>query len=171
MREPQNNSDQSAFHLSCAHMDVQLILLMAALEENKTSAHDGETTKHAFTYTVNVIGIVILIHHSIIPPLQVHHNTISASRFLPGASWGPSGAPFLICGPSTETQVCLLPVSCYRVISKYKLNHLQAHLTPHPVMKNNASYYFCLLPSLILFLTLAEGQHNVYSLILPHSQT
>lgn len=37
--KPQNNLDQRAFHLSTPHtrVDVQLILLMAVLEENKTS--------------------------------------------------------------------------------------------------------------------------------------
>lgn len=30
-RKPENNSDQSVFHLCAAHMDVQLILLMAVL--------------------------------------------------------------------------------------------------------------------------------------------
>lgn len=35
MRKPQNNSDQSAFHLPAAHKDVQLILIMAALEGEK----------------------------------------------------------------------------------------------------------------------------------------
>ena len=51
MREPQNNSDQSAFHLSTAHIDVQLSLLMAALEENKTRAYVSETSKHTYTHT------------------------------------------------------------------------------------------------------------------------
>lgn len=46
MRKPQNNSDQSAFHLSAAHIDVQLILLMAALEENETTAYVTETIRH-----------------------------------------------------------------------------------------------------------------------------
>lgn len=37
--KPQNNLDQRAFHLSTprTHVDVQLVLLMAVLEENKTS--------------------------------------------------------------------------------------------------------------------------------------
>lgn len=37
--KPQNNLDQRAFHLSTPHtrVDVQLVLLMAVLEENKTS--------------------------------------------------------------------------------------------------------------------------------------
>lgn len=50
MRKPQNNSDQSAFHLSAAHIDVQLILLMAVLEENIT-AYVTETIKHTYTHT------------------------------------------------------------------------------------------------------------------------
>lgn len=53
MRKPQNNSDQSAFHLSAAHIDVQLILLMAVLEENIT-AYVTETIKHTYTHTHTV---------------------------------------------------------------------------------------------------------------------
>lgn len=49
MRKPQNNSDQSAFHLSAAHIDVQLILLMAVLEENKT-AYVTDTIRHTYTH-------------------------------------------------------------------------------------------------------------------------
>lgn len=47
IRKAQNNSDQSAFHLSTPHIDVLLILLMAALDENKTSPSVTET----ITYT------------------------------------------------------------------------------------------------------------------------
>lgn len=46
MRKSQNNPDQSGFHLSAAHVDVQPVLLMAVLEENKTTAFVTEAIPH-----------------------------------------------------------------------------------------------------------------------------
>lgn len=45
-RKSQNNPDQSAFHLPAAHIDVQPMVLMAVLEENKTTAVVAETVPH-----------------------------------------------------------------------------------------------------------------------------
>lgn len=55
MRKPQNNSDQSAFHLSAAHIDVQLILLMAALEENKKSIRHVDNQSHVHAHSTGIV--------------------------------------------------------------------------------------------------------------------
>lgn len=76
MRKSQNNPDQSGFHLSA---DVQPILLMAVLEENKTTAFVTETIPHIHAQP-RVLSKrmcfhedlqIIFIHSSIFSPLQV----------------------------------------------------------------------------------------------------
>lgn len=101
MRKPQNNSDQSAFHLSGTHIDVQLILLMAVLEENKTTAYVTETIRHTHTYCTHSPDIVKNITWG--PPnniklLNDFHQQVSLQLF-----WGCFPKPILTCGPSTET--------------------------------------------------------------------
>lgn len=111
MRKPQNNSDQSAFHLSAAHIDVQTILLMAVLEENRKwymSLRQSDTQhKHCQKICFHEDIQITSFHSSIYAPLQV------TMLFSPAGSsscfWGnPSGAsrPILTCGLFTESQVC-----------------------------------------------------------------
>lgn len=55
MRKPQNNSVQSAFHLPVAHEDEQPILLMASLEENKTTECLTETIRHTHIRKAGIV--------------------------------------------------------------------------------------------------------------------
>lgn len=100
MRKSQNNPDQSGFHLSAAHMDVQPILLMAVLEGNKTTAFVTETIPHIHAQP-RVLSKrmcfhedlqIIFIHSSIFSPLQVQAQNIITSfhQQVPSdASWDP----------------------------------------------------------------------------------
>ncbi len=117
MRKPQNNSDQSAFHLSAAPIDVQLILLMASLEENETTAYVTETIRHTHTqprlcqknYFHEALQITS-IHSYIFYPLQVqvecHSIFFHHSMFLQLLLGDPRVPPGQFCGLSTESQVC-----------------------------------------------------------------
>ncbi len=78
MRKPQNTTDQSAFHLSAAYTDVQPSLLMATLEENKTTVcvRDGQTHVHTQPWHCQKMRFcedlhTASIHSSILSPLQV----------------------------------------------------------------------------------------------------
>lgn len=55
MRKPQNNEDQRGFHLFAAHKDVQPSLLMAVLEENKTTSCVTETITHTYTCSSGIV--------------------------------------------------------------------------------------------------------------------
>lgn len=96
MRKSQNNPDQSGFHLSAAHVDVQPILLMAVLEENKTTAFVTETIPHIHAQP-QVLSKrmcfyedlqIIFIHSSIFSPLQVQAQNVITSfhQHVPSAA-------------------------------------------------------------------------------------